>query len=159
MADEKGLGFQCALADQPDPRALDIGALPWTLGFRLRLAQQYVFREFLRRFNALDISPVTYSPLVLIEKNQPCRQIELAAALGVRQPNLVERIDALVQRGLVSRGPDPEDRRANILKITPAGKRFMIRVPAVHDEHNRQLMNQLGEDDYNKLIELLGKLR
>lgn len=139
-------------------RALDMADLEQTLGFRLRLAQQYVFREFVVRFNALDLSPVLYSALMLIEANPRCRQTDLAAALGVRQPNLVERIDSLVQRGLVSRSPDPEDRRANVLKLTPAGKRFMTRVHATHEQHRRQLVNLVGDEDYDRLIQILEKL-
>lgn len=157
MADDVGAARRSPPAANAKP--LDLAGLEGTLGFRLRLAQQYVFREFVTRFNALDVSPILYSALVLIEKNTRCRQTELAAALGVRQPNLVERIDSLVQRGLVSRSPDPEDRRANVLRLTPAGKRFMLRIHQTHDQHTRQLINQLGDEDYEKLVTLLEKLR
>jgi DNA-binding MarR family transcriptional regulator len=135
-----------------------MAGLESTLGFRLRLAQQHVFRDFVALFSAIDINPVLYSALILIEKNRRCRQSELAAALGVQQPNLVDRIDALVQRGLVSRTPDPQDRRANVLMLTATGKGFMVGVHAMHEEHTSHLKRQLGEDEYAQLVTLLDKL-
>jgi DNA-binding MarR family transcriptional regulator len=158
MADDVGTARR---SDAPPPREqlLDMAGLDGALGFRLRLAQQYVFRDFVARFSAIDINPVLYSALVLIEKNGRCRQSELATVLGVRQPNLVDRIDTLVQRGLVSRSPDPDDRRANVLMLTAAGKRFMVRVHATHDEHTQKLKLQLGEAEYAALVRLLDRLR
>lgn len=137
---------------------LDMAGIETNLGFRLKLAQQYVFREFVTRFNPLGVSPTHYSALMLIEKNPDCRQTELAAALGMRQPNLLERIDALVERGLVSRSPDPDDRRANVLRLTSEGSRFMTELHKTHEMHTRQLVDQLGEDGYAQLVELLKKL-
>jgi len=154
MADDIGAARRAA----PEGRALDMAGLDQALGFRLRLAQQFVFREFAAHFAPLELSPVLYSALLLIEANPGCRQTDLAAALGVRQPNLVERIDSLVQRGLVSRSPDPDDRRANVLKLTPAGQRFMVRAHAVHDRHTRQLIERVGEENHDKLVEILERL-
>lgn len=154
MADDVGAAARRA----PEGRELDMAGIEQALGFRLRLAQQFVFREFAALFSPLELSPVLYSALILIEANPGCRQTDLAAALGVRQPNLVERIDSLVQRGLVSRSTDPDDRRANVLKLTPAGKRFMLRAHATHDRHTRQLIERLGEEDYDKLVEILERL-
>ncbi len=146
-------------ASASSERPLDMAGLENTLGFRLRLAQQYVFRDFVTRFSAIEINPVLYSALILIEKNRRCRQSELAMALGVQQPNLVDRIDSLVQRGLVSRTPDPQDRRANVLMLTATGKGFMVGLHAIHDQHTAHLKRQLGEDEYAVLIGLLDKLR
>ncbi|WP_461344174.1 MarR family winged helix-turn-helix transcriptional regulator [Brevundimonas sp. GN22] len=137
---------------------LELGGLDQALGFHLRTAQQYVAREFAARFEHLDLSPVQYSALVLIENNPGRRQADLAAVLGVRQPNLVVRIDDLVNRGLVSRSADPLDRRANSLRLTAAGKKFMTQVRKAHEQHTDSLRNVLGQQDYEKVVEILSKL-
>lgn len=143
---------------EANERELVLGGLDKILGFRLRLAQQFIAREFAARFQPLDISPVQYSALLLIEKNPGRRQADLAAVLGVRQPNLVVRIDSLVNRGLVSRTADPFDRRANALRLTPAGKRFMVQVQKIHDQHTQNLRNILGDEDYDRMVAILSKL-
>jgi DNA-binding MarR family transcriptional regulator len=157
MADDIGSARRAGGTTLGEP-LFDMAGLEGTLGFRLRLAQQQVFRDFAARFAALDLNPVLYSALVLIERNRRCRQSELAAALGIRQPNMVDPIDTLVQRGLVSRSPDPDDRRANSLTLTPAGKKFMARLHATHDQHTRHLKDQLGDEEYELLVRLLDKL-
>ena len=137
---------------------LNLGGLDQALGFHLRTAQQYVAREFAARFEHLDLSPVQYSALVLIDNNPGRRQADLAAVLGVRQPNLVVRIDDLVNRGLISRATDPFDRRANSLRLTAAGKKFMTQVHKAHQQHTDSLKSVIGLEDYERVVEILSKL-
>jgi DNA-binding MarR family transcriptional regulator len=141
-----------------ESRPLDMGDMDETLGFRLRLAQNVVFREFSDRFGAMELTQSLYAILILIQLNPGSRQMELGAALGIRQTNLVERIDTLVGRGLVLRAPDPADRRANTLHLTDAGEAFMKEVRAVHDEMTQDFLNRLGARDHAALVELLKKL-
>ena len=46
---------------------------------------------------------------------------ELAALLHVRVQSLTDSINELVNRGLVSRRPDANDRRRQLIELTPAG--------------------------------------
>jgi DNA-binding MarR family transcriptional regulator len=46
---------------------------------------------------------------------------ELAVRLHVRVQSLTDSINDLVSRGLVSRRPDDDDRRRQLIEITPAG--------------------------------------
>lgn len=149
---------QAIATTHSNDNALELGGLDQALGFHLRTAQQYVAREFAARFEHLDLSPVQYSALVLIENNPGRRQADLATVLGVRQPNLVVRIDDLVNRGLISRAADPFDRRANSLRLTAAGKKFMTQVRKAHEQHTDNLKATLGEKDYEKIVSILSKL-
>src|SRR5262245_31657718 len=53
------------------------------------------------------------------------RNVELAATAGVTAPTMSGVIDQLVKLGWVRREDDPEDRRAVVLGITPAGRRVI----------------------------------
>ena len=46
---------------------------------------------------------------------------ELAARMHVRVQSLTDSINELATRGLVSRRPDPTDRRRQLIELTPAG--------------------------------------
>ncbi|MCW2934382.1 MAG: MarR family transcriptional regulator [Actinomycetia bacterium] len=50
-------------------------------------------------------------------------QSALAEKIGADKTRLIGTLDALQEAGLISREPDPSDRRARILSITPAGRR------------------------------------
>ncbi|MET0339303.1 MAG: MarR family transcriptional regulator [Caulobacter sp.] len=142
------------VAKTPGPqRRLSMAGLDEALGFRLRLLEQYILRNFALHMDPLKISPTLYSILMLIQANPKCRQAELAQALGMHQPNLVERVGLLIDRGLVAREEDPADRRANVLELTFAGEHFMEKVAQAHDRHLTDLHDQLGQR-YEALLAL-----
>ncbi|MEA5454102.1 MarR family transcriptional regulator [Sinomonas sp. JGH33] len=50
------------------------------------------------------------------------RAVHIAERLSVSAPVLSRHVAELEERGLVARRPDPEDRRAQLLELTEAGK-------------------------------------
>jgi DNA-binding MarR family transcriptional regulator len=134
---------------------LDVGRLETALGFRVRMLEQVIARSFASHFDALGVTPTLYSILVLIEDNPLCRQTDLANALKMHQPNLVERVGLLIARGLIARREDTNDRRANVLQLTLAGKQFMDRLAEAQQAVTRDLQAKLGEDVHAALLELL----
>ncbi len=133
-------------------RKLDMADLDQTLGFLLSRAQQQVFREFNERFADLEITPRLYSILILIKVNPGCRQTDIGAALGQLQTNLVRRIDILVDRGLVTRAPDPSDRRGKVLRLTPAGEQMAALAEQRHRDLVEHMERQAAATDYTVLL-------
>ncbi|MET0274313.1 MAG: MarR family transcriptional regulator [Phenylobacterium sp.] len=142
-------------ADATRDAALRTGRLDAALGFRVRLLEQLVARAFGRHFDVLGMTPTLYSILVLIEDNPRCRQTDLANALKMHQPNLVERVGLLIERGLIARREDASDRRANVLELTLTGQQFMDRVADAQAAVTRDLKESLGEDVHAALLELM----
>ncbi len=60
-----------------ETRALDMDDMEESLGFRLWLAQNTLFREFSERFGALGLTQSLYAIMVLIQRNPGSRQMEL----------------------------------------------------------------------------------
>jgi DNA-binding MarR family transcriptional regulator len=52
----------------------------------------------------------------------PVRVTELAAAERLAQPTVTLLVKGLEARGLVERGPDPDDGRAVLVRVTDAGR-------------------------------------
>lgn len=136
-------------------RLLDTANLQRALGFRLRMFEQASMRSFARHMEPLELTPSLYSILVLVEDNPECRQADLAQALNMHQPNLVERVSLLVSRGVVARRADPSDGRASVLELTFAGRHFMEKVAAAHAAHEAEMRDWIGEERYVALLELL----
>jgi DNA-binding MarR family transcriptional regulator len=135
-------------------RQLNMGGLDLALGFRLRMLEQSVMRSFARHMEPLDLSPTLYSILVLIEANPGCRQIELSQALSMHQPNLVQRVGVLIDRGLLVRREDASDRRANTLELSAAGRKFMTQVKTAHAAHIAEIRAKVGDERYSGLLRL-----
>ena len=134
---------------------LDTAELDAAVGFWLRLAQQRDLRAFNDRFAAAAISQLAYAILLVLQANPGCRAAALAAAVRVRQPNLVEPLEILVARGLISRAQDPSDGRAQVLALTAEGGELLGELKAAHAGLIDGYRAALGAADYDRLVALL----
>lgn len=58
------------------------------------------------------------------------RQTDLARALEISQPSLARTLDRMEAADLILRVADPDDRRSNIVGLTPAGQALAGRIAA-----------------------------
>ncbi|HVL34124.1 MAG TPA: MarR family winged helix-turn-helix transcriptional regulator [Burkholderiales bacterium] len=135
--------------------ALHPGVLPGLLGYRLRLAQQAVFRDFAERVG--ELSPGRVGLLLLVEANPGVTQSRLAQALGVDRSTLVGLIDVLQKRRLLERRRG-EDRRTNGLWLTAVGARAVATLKRRIQRHERRVAARLSEGERAQLVGLLEKL-
>jgi DNA-binding MarR family transcriptional regulator len=87
------------------------------------------------------------------------RMTSLSSHLMVTGANVTGLTDQLVAEGWVERVDDPSDRRALIVRMTPAGKAWFDRVAVEHERWLVDLLGGLGTRDIKQLHQLLGKLR
>jgi DNA-binding MarR family transcriptional regulator len=76
-----------------------------------------------RQHGPQTLSSSQASTLASVEALGPVRLGDLAAHEGVTAPTQSRLVGSLEQQGLLRRMPDPEDRRATLLAITPQGRR------------------------------------
>jgi DNA-binding MarR family transcriptional regulator len=97
---------------------------------RLYLALARTGRS-LRTTSEAPIGPGAFSTLWTITGQGPSRLSSLAAAEGVTRPTMTRIIDALEQRGYVTRGPDPDDGRAQLVVATRRGRALISQGRAI----------------------------
>lgn len=76
----------------------------------------------------------------------------------VTSGTMTNRIDRLEERGLVSRLPDPEDRRGVLVRLTERGRAQVDGALASLLEHERSLLAALDDADQRMLADLLRRL-
>ncbi|HLS85856.1 MAG TPA: MarR family transcriptional regulator [Burkholderiales bacterium] len=131
------------------------GLLPNLLGYRLRRAQQAVFRDFAQTIP--ELSPGRVGILLLIDANPGVTQSRLAQAVSLDRSTMVGVIDALESRGLVERRRG-KDRRTNGLWLTPSGRVLLARIKRRIQQHERRVAARLTAAERSQLLELLNKL-
>ena len=131
------------------------GALPGLLGYRLRLAQQAVFRDFAASVQGL--SPGRVGLLILIDANPGITQSRLAEAVARDRSTMVGLIDLLERRGLVERRRG-DDRRTNGLWLTRSGRRLLARALRRIAAHEQRIASRLSAAERRRLLRLLGKI-
>jgi DNA-binding MarR family transcriptional regulator len=77
---------------------------------------------------------------------QPHTLRALAERLAADPPYVTLIVDDLEERGLVQRMPHPEDRRAKLVELTPAGRAAAARADAILDEPPAALRDVPAED-------------
>lgn len=80
---------------------------------------------------------------------------DLAEVLRIAPRSATEVVDLLQEKGLVDRGPDPTDRRATLVSLTPRGAALRGRI---HEDRRRgsdEYFSRLGPGDRVELERLL----
>jgi len=131
------------------------GILPELLGYRLRLAQQAVFRDFAASVG--EVSPGRAGIVLLIEANPGVTQGRLAETVRLDRSTMVGVIDSLEERGFVERRRG-RDRRTNGLWLTRSGRVLALRLRQRIERHERRVAVRLSEAERMQLLFLLGKL-
>jgi DNA-binding MarR family transcriptional regulator len=104
---------------------VDQARLTRFLGFRLTRIELRLHRQFVDCVKALDLKPVDFSLLVLVDANAGINQRQLSEVLDVSPPNLAIVVARLVKRRLLRQVRGTQDRRMQHLYLTASGKTLL----------------------------------
>ncbi|MEL5991552.1 MarR family winged helix-turn-helix transcriptional regulator [Microbacterium phosphatis] len=100
----------------------------------------------------------SYTVLALAVSEERLSQRDIAEYLRLDPSQVVALVDDLQTRGLVTREPDPNDRRAKAVIATPAGRRLHTQAEAAVNAAERDLLSVLAADEQAVLRDLLLRL-
>jgi DNA-binding MarR family transcriptional regulator len=83
---------------------------------------------------------------------------QLADRLACVKSNVTQLVDRLEADGLVTREPDPNDRRSRLAVITDAGRQAYEKGADIRRDAERQLFGALTSDDAARLSDIIEKL-
>jgi DNA-binding MarR family transcriptional regulator len=83
---------------------------------------------------------------------------ELAARLEVEAPHVTRQVQRLRQAGYVDRVPDPDDRRAQLIRLTPAGRTAADRVRDVGRRSMQAALAQWTPQELHQLAMLFHRM-
>jgi DNA-binding MarR family transcriptional regulator len=136
-----------------DPIAL--GDLSSNLGYRMRRAQLWVFKEVSRRLAPFESSAAQFSVLTIIHANPGINQLTIASALSIERAGLGRLVDRLEQQGLVVRTGSSANRRYYVLHLTAAGAALLNRLTPIIAQCEKALAKKLGSRTYEELLRTL----
>lgn len=106
----------------------------------------------------LNLTIVQLKTLFFIDSRGSTHFKNLADALGVTPPSVTGIIDRLVEQDLVSRKENPENRRTQILKVTPKGKDLLANLKEIHRGKMTSILVQLSLRDLTELARIIKNL-
>jgi len=106
----------------------------------------------------LGVAPQHFGILTALGEIEPCSQQRLASELGISGSALIGSLDELERRGLISRQRNPDDRREQLLRLTPEGHAMRSAARGILDTVHEELAANVGVQELNELNELLIKV-
>jgi DNA-binding MarR family transcriptional regulator len=94
-----------------------------------------------------DLSTTAATTMNRVDREGPVRLTTLAAREGISQPSMTQLIQRLERAGLVTRLPDPDDRRATLIGITSAGRALLDERKRLRRERLAALMATLTVEE------------
>jgi DNA-binding MarR family transcriptional regulator len=143
----------------------DAGATPESLEAQLIATVAPLMRHLVahaRRRPTWKLAGLTYQQynvLRVIDTQGPVGQAEVARRLLVTAPVVTRLATAMADAGLLVRRPDPRDRRAVKLALTPSGRRRARAMRAELLEAARELLEPLPTEHREAVRAALGELQ
>jgi DNA-binding MarR family transcriptional regulator len=137
--------------DTPEPLRASIGFLITRLHFRMH-------RDYQAALEPLGIEPPHVGILTALEETGPISQSELARLFAVSGAHMVQLIDELEQRRLVTRRRLETDRRSHVIEVLPAADARLAQAVPIAEQIVATRFSPLPAPQSRLLIEHLRRL-
>jgi DNA-binding MarR family transcriptional regulator len=125
----------------------------------LRVVVGRLVRRFKETHDHHEVSPSQVSLMCRLGGTGEASASELAAAERVRPQSIATTVAALEERGLITRRPDPDDGRRQLISLSDAGRKTLEDGERAGEEWLVQaLQERLGEQERQTVIEAMALL-
>jgi DNA-binding MarR family transcriptional regulator len=108
--------------------------------------------------SAAGLRSYHYRLLAALEEWGPASQADLARSTSVDRSDVVAVLNELEERRLIKRAVDPENRRRNIVSITPAGAKQLSVLDSTISDIQERLLAPLSPTERRQFTKLLHRL-
>ena len=143
----------------PDRPVTEPGlSLPTQLGMLLRTAHARAARLGNEALRPLGIETRHLGVLLVLDRQGPLSQTQIGEQLHADKSAMGRTVDDLERLGAAVRRPDPADRRARQVSLTPDGDRLVARAKAIAAETADSVFAAIGPADQVVLRDLLNRV-
>lgn len=97
------------------------------------------------------VTPTRLTAMAILERNGPVRPGDLAARLSITAASMSRLTEALEQGRWVERAPDPDDRRACLLSLSPHGRSVLTTLRRENAEELAAYIRDMPDADREAL--------
>jgi DNA-binding MarR family transcriptional regulator len=133
---------------------------PMQMGLLLKLPYVALERHLTRRLHELGFAELRPAHYAVFQSLRPegSRLTELAERAGMTKQSMGYLVDYLEGHGYLQRVPDPQDQRAQLIRVTAKSKTLDEAVETVLEELHDAWAARVGKAKFNQLRDLLGDL-
>jgi DNA-binding MarR family transcriptional regulator len=125
--------------------------------FRLALRETKCLGS--QRLHRLGVSMSNLHVMSMLERHGPMTMSRIAEALDVSLSNATGLVDRMVERGLVDRVRDDEDRRMVHVALTDRARSALSEIEVFQEDALTRILDELDELQLDRLVRSLADLR
>jgi DNA-binding MarR family transcriptional regulator len=139
----------------PDSSAeIEVAEFAGQLFFRLWRASH---TQTATALQSIGLTPALFAVLNYLSTHDGAIQQQIGSAMGIDPSTMVSLVDQLESAGLAKRRPQPQDRRAREVLITPKGRLTLKRGRELATEVEDDVLQGLSPAERRRLVTLLRK--
>lgn len=130
-----------------------------SIGYLIHEVARMMRRRFEEEASVHGFTLPQWRALAEIYRSEGIAQVSLAAALDVDQMTVSGIVSRLEKRGLIDRYPDPNDSRAKLARLTPAGRALVTNAKNVGRALYENALDGLSPADRDAMAAKLRLIR
>jgi DNA-binding MarR family transcriptional regulator len=147
-----GRGRDTADDGEPDAPGL---APEESLGFRIAHLRRLLGGELRRQLEPYTVAPAQFAALRALFREDGLTQAELCVRLDVEQPTMANTLTRMQRDGLVTRSPDPSDRRRSRILLTARARALEADLTHAARAGNAAALHGLDDDEVAEFMRVL----
>lgn len=121
------------------------------LCLHVQRAARALARRFDQALRPLGLTNSQFSLMMSLNRPQPAPMGPVANLLAIDQTTLTAALKPLQRRGWVEILPNPRDRRARLLSLTPSGKAVLAEAVPIWERTHAEVEERLPDGDADRL--------
>lgn len=105
------------------------------------------------------VTTLQYTALTVLARRPHTTSADLARLSFVRAQSTADLVSALAKRELISRSPDPANRRRLLISLTDAGRELLATYDPLVAQLEEQMLADFSASERDDFRELLGRAR
>lgn len=124
------------------------------LGYWLRYVSNHVSQAFARKVEANGVTVAEWVLMRRLLDEKGIAPSRLAERVGMTRGAITKLADRLIAKSLLVRMSNPDDGRAQMLALTPAGRALMPKLAALADANDAEFFDHLSDKDRAALLRI-----
>lgn len=139
-------------------RTADLHALQTALTTVGRVQHSHRARRRIEDRSGVPLGATTIATLAAIRLLGPTRHRAVARRVGLQPSRVSKEVRVLVEAGMVTERPDPDDRRAVLLETTEKGTDAHLRYLQAAEDTLAEVLSDWSDRDLHHIAELTTRL-
>jgi DNA-binding MarR family transcriptional regulator len=121
--------------------------------FASRKAARLITKLYEDRLSSVELTSTQFSILVYVDEVGAASMKDLVEALVMERTSVVRALQPLERDGMLAIGPDREDTRRNVVRLTDAGRRRLAQALPLWQEAQQEFERRFGAELASQLRE------